>query len=206
MPSATLKTKLGQRVLDLGGSAANDTTGAFVPVVEIGGHRAAYGAWTGSFTPVANATDVFQLFGSSGKLIRVRSIIISGTATAAAQILVGMILRTALNSGGTPVAITPCRQDSADDAVSATVQTYSANPSALGAGIAFRGGRLGLSPPSNGPIDRLIFKFGANSDKAPVLQSASQSVCLNLGGGVVPAGAALEISCSWSEELAESVL
>ncbi len=206
MPSAVIRTKLGQRVLDIGGASAGGTTGAFIPISDIEPTRATYGGFSGNFTPAANATDVFRLVGSATKLIRLKSIYISGTSTTAANIIVNIILRTAVNTGGTPVAITPASHDMGDDAVAATLQYYSANPSALGAGATIRGGRLNLAPAANGAIDRLLFDWSWHNDKSPILQSAAQSICVNLGGAAVPAGGSLDISCEWSEEAIETVL
>ncbi|CAB4126147.1 hypothetical protein UFOVP68_10 [uncultured Caudovirales phage] len=206
MPSAVLKTKLGMRVLDVGGSAAGDRSGAFIPISDIEPTRATFGGFSGSFTPAALATDVFQLIGSATKLIRLKAIYISGTSTTASNIIVNIILRTAANTGGTAVAITPGRHDSNDDAVSATLQSFSANPSGLGAGATIRGGRLNLAPAANGAIDRLLFDWSWHNDKSPILQSAAQSVVVNLGGAAVPVGASLDISCEWTEEALETVL
>ncbi len=206
MPSAVLKTKLGQRVLDVGGAAAGDRTGAFVPISDIEPMRATFGAFSGNFVPAANATDVLQLIGSATKLIRLKAIYISGTATAAANIIVNIIQRSALNTGGTPVAITPGQHDANDDAAAATLQYFTANPTGLGAGKTIRGGRLNLAPAANGAIDRLLFDWSWHNDKSPLLLTAAQSICVNLGGAAVPAGGSLDISCEWTEEALEAVL
>ena len=206
MPSAVLKTKLGHRVLDLGSAATGDRSGASIRVSDIEPMRATFGAFSGDFTPAASATDVLQLVGSATKLIRLKSIYISGTATTATNIIVNIVQRTALNTGGTAVAITPFAHDPSDDAVAATLQYYIGNPAALGAGQIIRGGRLNLAPAANGAIDRLLFDWSWHNDKSPVLQSANQSICVNLGGAAVPSGGSLDISCEWIEEPIETAL
>lgn len=206
MPSAVLKTKNGRRVLDIGGAAAADRTGAYVDVCDNEGQRATYGAFVSGLVPAATPTDVFRIVGSATKLIRIKSIYLSGTATAASNIIVNLALRTALNTGGTTANITAGLHDSTDDAVAATVNTYSVNPTGLGAGAIIAGGRLNLAPAANGSIDRLLFDWAWRNEKTPVLNNANQALCVNLGGAAWPAGGSLDIQLTWTEEAIETVL
>lgn len=206
MPSAILRSKVGRRFLDLGGAAAGDRTGALVEMCDNEPARATYGAFIAGFVPAATPTDVFRLRGSATKLVRLKSLYISGTATSASNVLLFLALRTVLNTGGTTNNVTPGRHDSTDDAVAAVVETYTANPSALGAGATIAGGRLNLAPAANGSIDRLALDWAWRSDKAPVLNGANESLCLNVNGAAWPAGGALDIQIVWTEEAIETVL
>ena len=206
MPSAIIRTKVGRRVLDLGGTAAGDRTGAFVEISDNEGLRATYGAFVSGFVPAATPTDIFRIVGGSTKLVRIKSIYLSGTATAASNIIVNFVQRTVMNTGGTTAGVTAGAHDSTDDAVAGTVQTYSVNPTALGAGNVIAGGRLNLAPAANGSIDRLLFDWSWRNDKCPTLNNSNQSFCLNLGGAAWPAGGALDINLTWTEEAIETVL
>lgn len=206
MPSAIIRTKLGRRVLDLGGTSANDRTGAFVEISDNEGLRATYGAFVAGITPAATPTDVFQIVGSATKLIRLKSIYLSGTATTASNIIVNLIQRTVANTGGTTSPVTGGQHDSTDDAITATLRTYTANAASLGTGTTVGGGRLNLAPAANGSIDRLAFDWSWRNEKAPVIQGVAQSFCVNLGGVAWPVGGALDIHINWTEEAIEAVL
>lgn len=207
MPSATLKTKLGLRYLDIGGGAAGDRTGAFVPLADNEGLRASYGVYSSNIVPPANPTDFFTIRGSATKLIRVKQFYISGTAAAATNIIIQLVRRSTQNTGGTFVPLTPIRHDQSDDAVTAAVGYYSANPTGLGTAIGtVHGGRLNLAPAANGAIDRLMFDYGWRNDKALVLDGVNDVLSLNFNGVAWPAGGAIDIDMMFLEEQKEPVL
>lgn len=163
--------------------------------------RATYGAFITGFVPAATPTDVLAFGGSASKVIRIKSILIAGTATAASNIIVNLIRRSAANTGGSPVAVPAVSRDTSNDAALAAVSRFTANPSGLGAAVgAIDGGRLNLAPAANGSIDRLLFQYAWQMDQAFVLRGVNEFLAINLGGAAWPAGGALDISMAWTEE------
>lgn len=153
-------------------------------------------------TPVATATDVLVLSGSATKVIRVTKVSVVGTATAASIYDNYIIKRTAANTGGTSTSVTPAQSDSADAAATATLKLYTANPSALGAGIAVEGAKTYLSAGATPGAAALphVYTFGTRNDKAIVLRGTGESLAFNFGGQAVPSGASLYLSIEWTED------
>lgn len=164
--------------------------------------RATYGLFLPGIVPAATPTDVLQIGGSATKTIRLKSIIVAGTATAASNIIVRLIRRSAANTGGTSTTPAPVSRDTTNDAATAVVRLYSANPTGLGAAVGSiaDGGRLNLAPPANGSIDRLLVQYSWQMDQAFILRDATQFLSLNLNGDAWPAGGVLDISLAWTEE------
>lgn len=163
--------------------------------------RATFGAFITGFTPAATPTDVLLFQGSASKVIRVKSVLLMGTATAASNIIVNLIRRSAANTGGTAVAVPAVTRDSTNDVATCTVNRYTANPSALGTAVGtIDGGRLNLAPAANGSIDRLFFQYAWQMEQAFVLRGTSEFLAINLGGAAWPSGGALDISLAWTEE------
>lgn len=203
MPSPILRTKLGFRVLDIGSGADGQSgNAAYMYISDSEAYRATYRAYATFSTFDAAPTDVVTITGSASKIIRLKQIVLSGTATSATNVNVALIKRSTANTGGTPVAITGVSSDSNDDAVAATVQRYTANPTTGTPVGTIDGGRLNLAPAANGSIDRLAFTYNWLNDKAILLNSATQVLAVNFGGVAMPAGAALDVSITWVEESA----
>jgi hypothetical protein len=203
MPSSRLLNRLGQAVLGLRdnagfGGALEDTS---VPITDSEPQRATYGLFVAGLAPAATPTDVIVLQGSATKVIRLKSIMIAGTATAAANVIAYLIRRSTANTGGTSTTPAGVLRDTGSDAVTATVRQYSANPSGLGTAVGtIDGGRLNLAPAANGSIDRLLFQYTWQMDQAMVLRGASEFLALNFNGAAWPAGGVLDISLMWTEE------
>ena len=185
----------GAAMVDLG-----DGAGTRVPIADNDPTRSTYACFISSFVPAANATDFLQIIGSASRIVRIRSIIITGTATSASNILINTIRRST-PSTGTPTNLSLISRDTGDNAATATVQIFAANPS-LGTLIgAADGGRLNIAPAANGSIDRLVFQYSWLNDKAPVLRGVNDCLCLNLGGAAWPSGGALDVNVVLSEDL-----
>lgn len=174
-----------------------------IPLADNDPYRAAYGySVVGYSTIAANPTDVFTIAGNAGKTIRVRQIQISGYATAASSTQLNIIRRSTANTGGTSSNPTPGKRDINDDAATATLTFYSANPSGLGTSAGtIDGGRLGLVASTGASqVDRMNFQYGWLNEKAPVLRGASDILALNFGGVALASGAVLDIAIWWTEE------
>jgi hypothetical protein len=179
----------------------NDVSRGLIPMADNDPARAAYGFSVYGMTPVATATDVLTLGGSSTKTIRIRQIVISGVATGAGNIPIVIHRRTTANSGGTSTTPTPGQRDGNDDAATAVVRQYSANAASLGTSIAaIDGGRLGVAATGNASIDRFVAQYGWLNEKSPVLRSATDFLAINLNGATLPSGLVLDIGIWWTEE------
>ena len=180
---------------------ALDTGQGIIPQSDNEPERNTYGATVTNVTPAATATDIFTITGAANRLIRVKQIIISGTATAASNIFLFLAKRSALNTGGTATTLTAVPHDSGDNAAQAVVRSYTANPSGVGTLVGLmHGGRVNLAPAANGSIDRLVWQFAWMNDKAPVLRGAAEVLAINNAGAAIPAGGALDFDILWTEE------
>lgn len=178
----------------------NDGTGGRWAQADNEPGRGTYSLFMPAVTTDPNPTDILVIKAGS-KIVRLRSIIVTGTATAASNIQMYLYRRSTSNAGGTSVAQTPVQRDVNDDAKTASLSLYSANPTSLGTSLGVMdGGRLNLAPAANGSIDRLILQYGWMNDKAPVVRSATQFLCLGMNGAAMPAGGTIDISITWSEE------
>lgn len=168
------------------------------------GTRATFRYVAADVSPVATATDVLVLSGSSSKVIRVTKVSVVGTATAASIYDHYIIKRTAANSGGTSTSKTAAQSDSTDSAQTATLLQYTANPSSLGTGISVEGNKTYLAAGATPGAAALpsVYTFGTRNDKAIVLRGASESLAINFGGQAVPSGANLYLSIEWTEDVA----
>jgi hypothetical protein len=180
----------------------DDPAGQFlIPLADNEPERNTYRAFMFALAPSGVVQDVLQLAGVAGKVIRLKSLIVSGAATAATNMGVYLFKRTALSTGGTPTAVTKVASDTADAAASAVLNHYAAGTATTpGAGGQIDGCRLNLAPAANGGIDRFQFQYSWLNDKAPLVRSATESLCLSLFGQTMPAGGALDVALSWSEE------
>lgn len=181
--------------IDLSGSGS----GPFVPQSDNEPERATFGAFLSGIAPPATPTDWLYIQGSS-KVIRLKSLILAGTATAASNVIVNIFRRTAAYTGGTTTAVTTLGHDSNDGSATAAVKYFTVLPTGLGAGVLMHGGRLNLAPAANGSIDRLAFQYSWQNDKAPILRGTSQFLAINFGGIAWPAGGAIDIDMTWTEE------
>jgi hypothetical protein len=196
MPSASTVKNNGSIYLDL-----NDGMGTRVNIADNEPLKGSYSLFLPSVVPVATPTDLLTLSGTGAKNIRLRSLTLTGAATAASNILVNLVRRSTANTGGTSTNQTIVQRDSTDDASTATVKLYTANPTGLGTLVgAYDGARLNLAPPANGGIDRVSFQYSWLNDKAPILRTANEYFCINLAGAAWPAGGLLDISLAWGEE------
>lgn len=194
---ATVTSRDGIQVLSLNG----DGNPPFTNGADNEPQRATFGATISAIVPPATPTDLLTIRGAAGEVVRIKSIVIAGTATSATNIIVDMIRRSAANTGGTTVPITGRSHDLADGAANATVAYYTANASGLGTAVGtLHSARLNLAPAANGSIDRIQWQFTWVNDKAIVLRGATDILAINLRGAAWPAGGALDIDLEWTEE------
>lgn len=176
------------------------------------GSKATYSAGKVGLVPASSATDIFTITGATGKIVRVTHIGITATTTSATPAALDVLLlkRSTANSGGTstnsPAAIP---HDSANAAASATVLSYTANPTLgtlVGTAVAaLRNSKLfqtlATYTATDFPTkDQIIWEFGNRPAQAPVLRSASEVLAVNLNAVTATATASFDIDIEWTEE------
>lgn len=179
-------------------AAQADTAGS--RQINTEGKKATYSA-SAAVVLAASATDVFTITGSASKTIRVNRIAVTGKATAASVFAVDLSKRSTANTGGTSSAATAVPHDSASAAASATVLSYSANPT-LGSLIgtvrlqllAFTIAATTPFPPSP-----LVWDFTTRNGQAVVLRGITQVLALSLEAQTVTGGAVF-VEIEWTEE------
>lgn len=142
-------------------------------------------------TLAANPTDVVEIIGAAGKRIYIDYIQVAGVASpssAGFQFLIQK--RGDLNTGGSSSSQSLTAVNSVDattrfatPACSATVKSYTANPAALGTLIGTIGSYIWTIPIGSSTLFR-----GENNlpylmfPTAPMLNSATETLCINLAG------------------------
>jgi hypothetical protein len=180
--------------LDIYGSASVNTEG----------NKATYSAGIelAAAGLAANATDIFQIIGSVTKIVKITHLQVTADATAASSVDFYIIKRTVANTGGTAAAVTGIAHDSKDPAYTAVVQTYSANPSALGAGQIIRTQSYALPAASSTgyPFNPAGWSFGNRPARCPTLRGIGESLVFNWGGQAINSGLSIWVDIEWTEE------
>lgn len=179
----------------------DDPAGRFVvPAADNEPERNTYRAFAYDLAPTGAVNDLVVLGGSATRLIRLKSVILSGTATSATNIGAYVFKRTAGYTGGTPTAITRTSADTTDPAATASLVHYAVAGATAGAGTMLDGCRLNLAPAANGSIDRPMLQYTWQNDKAPNLRGVTEFLAIGLNGISMPAGGRLDVSLTWTEE------
>jgi hypothetical protein len=175
-----------------------DSTGALA--VNREGRKATYSA-TAVFSPtVTAATDVFTITGSATKTVRVTKLTVFGTETTAATQIVEILKRSTANSGGTSAASTAVPHDSNSSAATATVLSYTANPTTLGTLLAtIRTGRPFFGSGATPQDPSSTYVFGDVNEQAIVLRGTGQVLAVSLNSASI-VGVSLRCWVEWTEE------
>lgn len=184
----------------------NGVTGVGAPgITQVDGEKTTYRAISGLlFTVASSPTDVFIMSGSSTKTVRVTKIYIQGyNASSSGFYNMQLIRRSATDTGGTPVPITPAKLDTNDpNSTIATCQYYTAAPSALGAQVAIVDQQrilMPTSPTTFSPPQEL--NFGQlPGGKSVVLRGTGDFMAINLSGLPVSGTNTLSIIVQYTEE------
>lgn len=170
----------------------------------VDGSKTTYRAAVTALTVATTATDIFTITGSATKTVKIAKILITGVATTVAFINVLMIKRSTANSAGTSVAQTAVPADSNNAAATATVLSYTTNPT-LGTTVGtIYSKKLGVSTPAGGANGiaaetEINETFGFGAVQAMVLRGTSQVLAINLNATSV-AGSSFNITIEWTEE------
>jgi hypothetical protein len=200
MPSPSIRAINGRLGLHEPNALTTERS-PFVPTIDTEPLRATYGVFIPDVVPAAAPTDLFQIRGSATKTIRVKALWVEGIATAASDITLRLIRRSAANTGGTSTAPVGVARDTTNDTATAFLLLYSVNPTALGAAVGVAGGgRVNLAVANSNVIDRVALVDNYLDTQAHVLRGPTQWLSLNLNGDPWPAGGVLNLHIIWSEE------
>lgn len=198
MTQAIVKNVNGQLFVDL-----NDGSGGRAQVADNEPMRATYGySVLGYAISPANPTDLITISNpvGSGKIVKVRQIVISALASSTITLGLQILRRLSLNSGGTSTTPTLNTFDTANDAAVSVLNFYTVNPTLNDATTrALDGGRLIATSGSGNNLDREFWQFGWLNDQPPIIRPG-ELVALNFGGTSIQSGASLDVSLRVSEE------
>lgn len=175
--------------------------GPIESIVSSPAKKQTFSAVVTGLTAAASATDFFTITGSATTTIKVRSIGCTGTSTAAGSLVVTATRRSTANTAGTSTTATAVPLDSTDAAATATVRSYTANPT-LGTTVgAINSGLLSTVVAASAGVNGLRFDYGPDDVRqAPTLRGVTQVLALNAGGASLTAGASLTCEVKWTEE------
>lgn len=197
---------------------ANDSTGqvklaagtAFIGSAALtDGTKATYSAAKVGLVPAGSATDIFTVTGSGTTTVRVTRITITATTTSATPAALDVLLvkRSTANSGGTSTGSpTPVPHDSTNAAVTATVLSYTANPTTGNlVGTAIRNAKLfqtlATYTATDFPAkDQIIWEFGNRASQAIVLRGTGEVLAVNLNAASATGTASFDIDVEFTEE------
>jgi len=149
------------------------------------------------------ATDIFTIRGSATKTIKITQIDIDGGATTTSSNNVVLIKRVTANTGGTFNVLTPTRYDTNTAGGTATVGYYTTNPTVLGTPQGTTGiisaYRVTFLAAAAAATTLVTLDFQKNGAGSIVLNSATESLCINMNGATV-AGNSININIEWTEE------
>jgi hypothetical protein len=149
--------------------------------------------------PAATATDIFRISGSASKTITVKKIGFSSTATATSINNILLIKRSTANTGGTSATATNVPYDSTNAAASATVVTYTANPT-LGTAVGnVRSAKVVSSIGTGSTNDNTEWIFEDSGAQGILLRGTAEGLSINLNSTTITGGS-FNFYVEWLEE------
>lgn len=201
---ATITSGNGKvQVVGPGGTATIVSASGALNVTNEDGQKQTYSATSvvAGFAPAAAATDIFTIYGSGTKTIRIARIEISGTQTTAGDVSIALVRRSSVNTGGTSSSLTATPHDSANAAATATVLSYTANPAVLGAAVGkLRAEKFFAPAPATASSPQVAdWRFGESFAQSIVLRGTGEGVTLNLNAATMTGGL-IDCWVEWTEE------
>lgn len=182
---------------------SQDTNGNLRVLASIGDRvrPTTYSASSGPVTISTAATDVFAIYGSATKTIKVTKIALTCYRQAANGEWFYLKRRSTANTGGTSSSRTKVPHDTSNAAATATVLSYTVNPTALGTEVGdIDVQRYGIPSASSVPADSEFVLFEApDRIQALVLRGDTQWLTINLNG-ITISGNVFSFNVTWTEE------
>lgn len=151
------------------------------------------------------AGDIYCITGSSTKTIKVKGIRLSAIAGSAAVIDTEIVLRSTVNTGGSPVSVLSTPSDPLNPTATATITAYT-GASAPTAGTLIGEYRIQktvvLASNASTFTQPALFQFTPFWDQPVILRDALHSVCVNVSAA--GSGASFDIDHEHTEEPAGS--
>jgi len=171
-------------------------------VISVGyeGTQATYSAAASGIVPVASATDIFTITGSSTKTVKITRISLTMSTTPGGGLLDNLVLlkRSTANSAGTSTTMTNVPHDSTFAAGTAVVRAYTANPTTGTLVGNIRAERAALEN-AGLIVSRLIWDFGNRGNKTLVLRGVNEVLAINLSATTITGGK-FSADVEWVEE------
>lgn len=173
--------------------------------VDVRGTAPTYHAASGQVAPAAGCTDIFTIFGSSSKkikIVRIEASAVISTTTTSNNIPLFLVKRSGANSGSGTV-LTDVSSDSTNSAGTAVVTSYTSNPT-LGssAGTVWSGQLIEATSVDENfgtPPTHCIYR-ATYEEQAITLNSASEGLCVNLNATTPPNSPLMTFKVVWTEE------
>jgi len=183
-----------------GGSVEAGTTTYPIAIEKVDSSKTTYSAVAVAIAPAASATDVFTITGTASKTVRVLRVGISGTQTTAGMVNIVLAKRSTANSSGTSAAATAVPNDSGNAEATATVLSYTVNPTTGTLVGNVRAGMVLISGTASvAPNEMTVYDFGNLPGQCIVLRGTAQVLAVNLNG-VTVTGGSMTYWVEWTEE------
>lgn len=178
-----------------------------IPVVSLDTTKNTYRA-SASFTPFATAPlALVTVIGSATKTVRVKRVLIGGAATALADTLFRLTKVSVIGTGGTAVAPTVAKMDSAATAATAVVQHYTTAAQTTGTVIGvlsnWRQFIATVTTPATAYVNptTLVYPECGVGGQAIVLRGVAEMLQIeNFNAGNLGAATVLEYVIEWEED------
>jgi hypothetical protein len=161
---------------------------------------ATYSAAATNIAPAATPTDVFTIYGSASKTVKVQRILVTGTQTTAGLVTVVLAKRSTTNTGGTSTSTTAVPNDSNNAAATATCLSYTANPTSTGTLVGnVYSAKILINKPADTTSNIIDLIPSAMFGQPIVLRGTSQGLAVNFNSVTLTGGS---VSCTivWTEE------
>jgi hypothetical protein len=176
--------------------------------------RQTYSSSFVGLVPVTAGTDVICIAGSATKTVRLQYIRLFGTTASAVQTLPIMLLkRASADTGGTPALTTAnpgvttqiSKRDSNNGAATATLISYTANPTIVDTSPVFLDSGMMTMPIVTSAVAPVATEFNYARDtenflQLPTLYGVAQQICVNINAATVTNASLWNGVITWTEE------
>ncbi len=181
--SGTTGTGVQRVVLPADQSAIPTTQSGSWTVSTTSASIATYSAAAIGFIPAAAATDIFTITGSATKTIKISLVRCSISTTAGSGIVMNatLLTRSTANTLGTSTTAANVPLDSTNAAATATVRSYTANPT-LGTLVGAVRAKRSFAGTAGSNQDEAIWDFGNRNGQGLTLRGITQVASVNIQG------------------------
>jgi hypothetical protein len=183
-----------------GGAAVSTPGYPGVQAVATESLKATYSYATASITPAATPTELFNISGATGKVIRIKKIAMDLSSTVSGKINVALIKRSTAASGGTSASGSVNKFDSSDVTASASILSFTGNPTV---GTTTSIAEVFAVPSAANPVP-VVRDYSTRNDESMVLRVGEYLGINGLGSALPNADARINFTIEWTEESSTS--